>query len=189
VHSGLAVADERELSTERPTPAAGVDPFSLLAGRELDRAYRLAGLMLGNATDAEDVVSTAIEHAWTRRGQLRSPEAFRAWFDRILVNACRDLLRRRSRVRVVSLDPLPERAARDDPFRELLDRDEVSRALTGLAPDQRIVVILHYWAGLSLDAIAARVGARPGTVRSRLNRALTVLRASDELSQEPGAGR
>ena len=177
----LAAAGEGVLGTD-VTRSRAVDPFSLLAGRELDRAYRLAGLLLGNAAEAEDAVSTAIEHAWTRRGQLRDPESFRAWFDRILVNVCRDRLRRRSRVRVISLEPLPERPGPGDPFATLLERDAVGRALAGLVADQRAVIVLHYWAGLSLDEIAVRVGAPPGTVRSRLNRALAVLRASEELA-------
>src|SRR3954470_560785 len=73
------------------------DLFVRLTRSELDRAYRLAGLILGNAADAEDAVGDAIERAWSHADELREPDRFQAWFDRIVVNACRDRIRRRGR--------------------------------------------------------------------------------------------
>ncbi len=145
--------------------------FLRLARHGLDRAYRLAGLLLADRTEAEDAVQDALVRAWHRRATLRDPAGFAAWFDRILVNGCRDRLRRRRRVRFVELEVARDAAIRD-PFDLFLDRDEATRALAILDRDQRIVVILHYWADLTLDAVAERTGWPVGTVKSRLHHAL-----------------
>ena len=149
--------------------------FIRLADRELDRAYRLAGLLLGNGGEAEDAVGDALERAWAQLDNLRDHDRFQAWFDRIVVNACRDVLRRRGRVRFVALEA-DSSARSPDPFRGVLDGDEALRAIAGLPPEEREVVILHFWADLTLDAVAERLGVPPGTARSRLHRALSRLR-------------
>lgn len=153
------------------------DRFIRMADRELDRAYRLAGLLLGNGGEAEDAVGDALERAWAQLDNLRDHDRFQAWFDRIVVNACRDVLRRRGRVRFVELEA-DSSARSPDPFRGVLDGDEALRAIAGLVPEEREVVILHFWADLTLDSVAERLGVPPGTARSRLHRALTRLRAT-----------
>lgn len=147
-----------------------------LAGRELDRVYRLAGLLLGNAAEAEDAVGDALERAWVALPRLRDPADFNAWFDRIVVNACRDRLRRRKKVRFIPIDPSHDRGPTDDPLRAVLERDEILSRLNVLHEDERAVVVLHYWADLTQDAVAERLGVPVGTVKSRLNRALRRMR-------------
>lgn len=145
-----------------------------LAERDLARAYRLAGLILGDASEAEEAVADAFEHALRHADELRDPDRFRAWFDRILANACRDRLRRRRGIRLIVMpDDVIDRA---DPFRHSLARDEALRAIATLEPDERIVVVLHFWADLTLDDIAGRLGWPSGTVRSRFYRGLERLR-------------
>ena len=162
----------------RTTPADDevTEGFLRVAGHELDRAYRLAGLILADRVEAQDAVQDALVWAWRMRSTLRNQAAFGTWFDRILVNGCRDRLRRRRQIRFVELEAAGDPASRD-PFRALLDRDEATRALATLDPDQRVVVILHYWAGLTLSEIAQRTGWPTGTVKSRLHRALKQLGA------------
>ena len=164
-----------------PGRATTEERFLRAAGSELDRAYRLAGLVLGNAHDAEDATQDALFRAWRSLGSLRDPDGFRPWFDRILVNVCRDRLRRRRRVRFIPLDGTVGIVQPGDPFRAVLDRDEVLGRLGSLDADERIVVVLHYWADLTLVAVAERLGWPIGTVKSRLHRALdTMARSSDE---------
>ncbi len=145
--------------------------FLQLVGGELDRAYRLAGLLLGDGRDAEDATQEALIRAWNGLAALRDPAMFRPWFDRILVNICRDRLRRTARVRFLPLDA-GIGAVSADPFRDLLARDEALRALDALDADERTVVVLHFWADLSLADVADRTGWPIGTVKSRLHRAL-----------------
>jgi len=128
--------------------------------------------------------------AWRGVSALRDPEAFQAWFDRILVNVCRDRLRRRTRIRFIALDEATTSEQAGDPFRAVLDRDEIFRTLAVLDDDERLVVILHFWADLTLAAIAERVGWPVGTVKSRLHRALARLagRLDGDAAAAKGSG-
>jgi RNA polymerase sigma-70 factor (ECF subfamily) len=114
--------------------------------------------------------------AWRSSSSLRDPSGFQAWFDRILVNVCRDRLRVRRRVRLIPIDGALELEATRDPFRSIADRDQVLRVMATLDDDLRILIFLHYWADLTLDAVAARMGWPVGTVKSRLHRALAAMR-------------
>lgn len=161
-------------------------PFARLADRELDRAYRLAGLLLGNQVDAEDATQDALLRAWSAATSLRNPDDFQAWFDRILVNVCRDRLRRRRLVQFVPIDDDFARRPTPDPFADVLADDELTRAMIGLDDDLRTAIVLRYWADLTVDEIARRTGARPGTIKSRLHRALGLMRGhiGDRATQE-----
>jgi RNA polymerase sigma-70 factor (ECF subfamily) len=167
---------------ERPTAVDAQAAFSADVERELDRAYRLAGLILGGASDAEDVVQDAVLVAWRSYRSLHDPDKFRAWFDRIVVNICRDRLRRRRIVRFVPIDG--DAAARNDPFAAVLARDAVLRHLDVLGPDERPIVVLHYWADLALEDVALRLEIPVGTVKSRLHRALERMRAAAAAAEE-----
>lgn len=156
--------------------AAKAERFLQLANGELDRAYRLAGLILGDSQEAQDATQDALLRAWRSAGSVREASAFQAWFDRILVNVCRDRLRRRGRVRLIAIDDAPPIGLARDPFRSFHDQDEVTRAMAMLEPDERVVLVLHYWADLTLEAVAARTGWPVGTVKSRLHRGLDLVR-------------
>lgn len=167
MHSSANVAGQGDMDDRFP-----------MTHERVNRAYRLAGLLLGNQDEAEDATQEALVRAWQRRGSVRNAEAWSAWFDRILVNICRDHMRARGRVKFLTSDvDLPARMGSDS-FREVLDRDAVLRAVQSLDEECRIVVILHYWDDLTLPMIAARTGWRLGTVKSRLHRALEALRSS-----------
>lgn len=154
------------------------EAFAGLIQTELDRAYRLAGLLLGRDGDAEDVTHDAVLRAWAAAGSLRDPDRFQPWFDRIVVNACRDRLRRNRRIRFVPLDAASDLGGSDDPFVRLIDADAMLAAISRLDFDLKAVVILRFWADLTVDQIAARVQAPPGTVKSRLHRGLAQLRTA-----------
>ncbi len=106
---GMAI-DEREagLSAVELPGDERATAFASLADRHLSRAYRLAVVVLGSELEAQDAVQDAAVAAWDRFVDLRDHSRFDAWFDRILVNGCRDRLRRRGRVRLVDLGGMPE---------------------------------------------------------------------------------
>lgn len=173
-------AREQALSLE----AEGPNSVVRLIEHGLDRAYRLAGLTLGDASEAEDAVGDTIEAAFRHARDLRDPARFEAWFDRILLNRCRDRLRRRTRVRFIPMSG--DVVERHDPFGEVLAREEAVRGLRELPADERVVVVLHFWADLTLAEVALRTGWPLGTVKSRLHRALERLRETS--TREVGDG-
>ncbi len=148
----------------------------------LAAGYRLASVILGNPSDAEDATQDALERAWRSRNRLREPEHFDAWFQRIVVNACRDRLRRRRAG--PQFTPISEasssRIHAADPASGSAERAALSSALDQLNPDQRIVVAMRFFLDLEVDEIARRLGTRPGTVKSRLHRGLNQLRRAWE---------
>ena len=151
--------------------------FEAFAARKLDASYRIATLILGDPTDAEDATHDAFVAAWRDWATLRDREKVDAWFGRILVHRCRDLLRRRKRRPVVDVSAeLLDLPARGDLSLEAADREAIGRGFASLEADQRICLVLRYYADLSVRQIAEQTGVPEGTVKSRLHRALRELR-------------
>jgi RNA polymerase sigma-70 factor (ECF subfamily) len=158
--------------------------FSTVIGRELPSAYRVAGYILGDATEAQDAVQEAMERAWTNWPKLRNRESAKPWFWRILTNVCRTRLSSRKRSPIRDLAEGEEVADPADPFRSSLLRDSVGRAISHLSPDHRIVVVLRFWGQLSMPEIADRLGIPEGTAKSRQHYALETLRRALERDEE-----
>jgi RNA polymerase sigma-70 factor (ECF subfamily) len=152
--------------------------FARLADRELDRAYRLAAVILGDSAEAQDATHDAVVAAWRRSGSLHDPDRFEPWFTRILVNTCRDRMRRRRRQPAVEIDLARDIGAARDAYADVDDRLALDGAFDSLSPDHRVVVVLRFYADLSIDEIAERVGAPAGTVKSRLHHATRRLHAA-----------
>jgi len=165
--------------TEAAVPISRSEAFRDLAQRHLGGGYRLARAILGDAYEAEDATHDAFLTAWRKWDTLRDVSRFGPWFDRILVNTCRNRLRTRRRHPVQDLSRELEQngAAATD---RTDDRDQIGRALATLNPDQRIVVVLRYYLDLGLDEIAERLDIPPGTARSRLHYALEALHRAIE---------
>lgn len=162
--------------------------FERLTQGRLERAYRLASVLLRDPSEAEDAVHDAALQAWARWDELRDRERFDAWFDRILVNRCRERLRRRRpNLRLVA--DSPERPGADG-LAGIAERDALRGVLATLDADHRIVVVLRFIEDLSVAAIAERTGEREGTVKSRLHYALRQLRAAFDAAEcLPGGHR
>ncbi len=157
----------------------GLDVGDLVVAR-LGDSYRLARAILLDDSEAEDAVQEASLSAWRRRTSLRDADRFDAWFDRILVNQCRDQLRKRRRAVKVGSPPVGFEIAAASP--ETGTDPELDRALDALDVDHRIVVVMRYWHDRTVEDIADRVGIPSGTVKSRLHHALGHLRATLEAS-------
>jgi RNA polymerase sigma factor (sigma-70 family) len=84
--------------TETEAGPGASDSYVSAARANLDDAYRLAGYLLGDATEAQDVVQEALVKAWRNWAGLRDVGAFRPWFKRIVINCCNDRLKRRRRL-------------------------------------------------------------------------------------------
>jgi RNA polymerase sigma factor (sigma-70 family) len=158
------------------------DAFSELARLTIRRLLAIARLILRDDGRAEDATQEALVAAWTNLGALRDPDRFEAWLHRLLVNACYREAGRTKRMgsiesRVGSL-PMPEASDANDFASDLAGRDQLERGFRRLDTDQRTILVLHYYLGLSLDEAAQVLGIPPGTVRSRLHRAIGAMRAA-----------
>jgi len=154
------------------------DAFAELAGAAISRLDGAAWLMLRDAEQAKDAVQNALVRAWRDLPMLRDPDRFDAWLHRLVVHACIDEARRTRRHRVdVALTEL-DTPSSTDPVSAVLDRDQLERGFLRLDPEMRAVIVLHHYFDLPLPAVAATLGIPVGTAKSRLHRALGLMRAA-----------
>ena len=157
------------------------EAFRHLVERYKDVLFGTAVLMTGNRAVAEEQVQEALLSAWRGIRGFRQGSPFKPWLLRILVNAVLSQQRRRT-LSTVHLDGnMPEEPAATeiDPastLDALESRMELRSAISGLSPDHRQVIALRYFADLTVPEVARALGVREGTVKSRLHRALAVLR-------------
>jgi RNA polymerase sigma-70 factor, ECF subfamily len=171
-----AVPTPTRIDLVRQASAGDRDAFERLVGTSVDRSFRTARAILGSDADARDATQDAYISTWRDLPNLRNPEHFDAWFRQILVNACRALMRRRMKVREISLDgtidrQLPEAAISD----QVGDADMLARAFDRLDADKRAVLVLHYLEHEPLAAIAATLGVPVGTLKWRMSEARAAL--------------
>jgi RNA polymerase sigma-70 factor (ECF subfamily) len=152
------------------------EAFETLATRVVRRLYTAANAILREPDLADDAVQRTLIDVWRNLRALRDPDAFDAWAHRILVHRCYSAARDRRRhaeVRNIDLDP-----AVASHERRVETLDAIERAFRRLTPDQRAVLVLHHRLGFNDAEAGAILGIPEGTVKSRLNRAHTSLRAS-----------
>ncbi len=161
--------------------------FVRLADQHLERAYRLARAILRDPAEAQDATHDAFVQAWQSWETLRDRSRFEPWFDRILVNTCRNRLRSRRRL---ATDISAEVAlATGDHAGHAEDRHVIGAAIESLSPDHQVVVALRFYRDLTVDDIATRPGVPAGTVRSRLHYALKRLHETIEPAGSEGTVR
>ena len=154
------------------------DAFTTLLDARLARLDAAARLILRDPELARDAVQEGCIRAWRDLPGLRDPERFDAWFHRLIVNACLDLVRRRKRrVIEVELTPLDMPSATDTAG-SIADRQVLHEALARLDPGHRAVVALHYLLGMTLPDVAASLQIPLGTAKSRLHYALAAMRTT-----------
>jgi RNA polymerase sigma factor (sigma-70 family) len=160
--------------------------FGELADRHAPRLTALAGRLLGDAVEAEDLTQETLLQAYLGLGRLRDPERFSSWIYGIAVNLAKMRLRSRRNGALPALGAtrLAALVAANPSPAEVVEAREVwslvASAVNVLPAAQRRAVLLHYVDGLSCEEIAALLGEPAGTVRVRLHRARARLR--DRLS-------
>lgn len=142
------------------------------------RLYRTALMYLGSEHAALDAVDEAVYRAFRSYKKLRDEHFFETWLTRILINCCKDELKRRARE--IPVDVLPEVS------QEQLDALPLKQAVAALPEELRSVIILRYFTGLTLEETAAALDIPRGTVSTRQKRALELLRL--DLSEERKVG-
>ncbi len=146
-----------------------------------DRVYRLAFRLAGNRADAEDLTQETFVRVFRSLTEY-TPGTFEGWLHRITTNLFLDMVRRRQRIR---FDALPEdagdrlaskEAGPEQAFDEMNLDPEIQQALDALPADFRVAVVLCDLEQLSYEEIAATLGIKVGTVRSRIHRGRVLLR-------------
>ena len=158
-----------------------LDAFETIVRARMDAVYRLTSAILGDEADASDAAQETFVLAWREMSQLREPEKFEAWLQRVAVNAARMTLRARGRRRVREIpssqvDALAGRAATDDDVGA--DAARLDAALVGLPVDQRAILVLHHLDGRPLAELATILEIPVGTAKSRLFAARRALEAA-----------
>jgi RNA polymerase sigma-70 factor (ECF subfamily) len=144
--------------------------------------YRLAYRLSGNAQDAEDLTQETFIRVFRSLSNYQ-PGTFEGWLHRITTNLFLDMVRRRQRIRFEALPEDTERLRGTEPSPEQVYSDthldpEIQAALDALPPEFRVAVVLCDIEGLSYEEIAATLGIKLGTVRSRIHRGRVQLRAA-----------
>ena len=159
--------------------AGDASAFRLIVDEYGPVLYRAAVMLTRDPSAAEDIVQDTFVKAWNAIGSFSAGTNTKAWLTRILVNHVNGL-RRKKALNLTRLIPgLTERTAQDTPESLYLESElskEMFAMLDVLRRDERTVIVLHYYVEMSLAEVAEATGWRPGTVRSRLSRALGKLR-------------
>jgi RNA polymerase sigma-70 factor, ECF subfamily len=163
-------------------PLAGAAPtegFAELYERTFPRVYAYVASLLRDRSAAEDVTAQAFERAYHKRRSYRPARgSMDAWLFGIARNAALDELRRRRRVATLPVEPSDDSATAlaPDAVEGALQRSVLRAAISSLAPRDRELVALKFFAGLSNAEIASVLEVSPSNAGTMLHRAVQKLR-------------
>jgi RNA polymerase sigma-70 factor (ECF subfamily) len=153
------------------------DAYGPLVVRYRLRFGRYAFHLLGNESDAEEVLQEAFFRAYRSLERCREPERFGSWLFSIVVNCCRTAAVRRARQSALHLSL--DRAEPDglaEPADSAISQEEIHRALAALVPEQREAFLLKYVEELSYEDMKELTGAGESALKMRVKRACARLR-------------
>jgi RNA polymerase sigma-70 factor, ECF subfamily len=160
--------------------------FATLVRRHERRVYNLAYRMLGRAEDSKEATQEALLSCFRHLHRFRGDAAFTTWLHRIAVNACYDLMRKRTPQPVEDVE-LFERIPASDHADSTAAAIDVQRALVKVPLEFRAVLVMHDVQGFPYEEIADALGIPLGTVKSRLHRGRMAL--ARQMSGEPEGAR
>jgi RNA polymerase sigma factor (sigma-70 family) len=179
-------SDEAHAAAEETTllsraRAGDLQAFGVLVRRHQRAALRTAFAVGGSESEAEDVTQEAFVKAFRALPRFREGAPLRPWLMRIVANEARNRRRGRGRrqhltARVAAMTPTAGRSAEEVAL-GAVSADRLRAAVARLNDRDRTVIALRYFAGLSEAETANALDVAPGTVKSRLSRALDRLRA------------
>jgi RNA polymerase sigma-70 factor (ECF subfamily) len=149
--------------------------FHALVDRHADRLYRLAASLVGNTTDAEDVLQLAFAGAYAGLSQFQARSSVKTWLTRILILQAAKW-RRERRPASVEISAHDASASGEGHAGAVQIRLDMQAAMKQLSPEFREVLTLREFEGLGYQEIADLLDIPRGTVESRLHRARADLR-------------
>ena len=156
------------------------DAFVRLVTAHNRELLRAAWLLTGNWASAEDLLQTTLTKVWQNWDKVTKADEPLAYVRRILVNTHLKLASRRWRAELPYAEP-PDLPAQDGMTGSDL-RAALAKALAGLPPRQRAVVVLRYLCDLSEAQTAETLGCSIGTVKGQASRAMAILRTEPALA-------
>jgi RNA polymerase sigma-70 factor (ECF subfamily) len=164
--------------------AGETSAFDILVARWEDRIRGAAYRVLGSEDEARDVAQEAFLKAYRGLAAFKQEARFSSWLYQIALNLCRDRLRRRKTRATVSLEELGEtgpvmvetQPSAHERLQQLDLARTVRRAIEALPEEQREVVVLKEYQGLTFLEIAQALEVPVSTVKTRLYRGLGQLR-------------
>lgn len=135
-----------------------------------DTVRRICMLHLKNHADTEDIFQTVFLKYLLSSKEFETPEHEKAWFIRVTVNACQDLLKSFFRSHTVSMEELLDQPSLPQQDHEVLE------AVLSLPVRYKDAVYLHYYEGYTAPEIAKILGKNVNTIYTLLNRARQLLR-------------
>ena len=152
------------------------DEFAEFVGRHQAGLYRFAVVLMGSASDGEDLLQTVLAKTyarWSRSGVAQSPVAY---VRRALVNGANSARFRSSKRHEQLVESLPESAG-PGVEQDVLLRNALNKSLQQLSRQQRTVIALRFLADQSEAQVASHLGCSVGTVKAQASRGLARLRA------------
>ncbi|MCG7410469.1 sigma-70 family RNA polymerase sigma factor [Paenibacillus sp. ACRRX] len=150
------------------------DCFAIAVEQVQDRSYRIAYSYLHDEAASMDAVCDAVEKAFIHIGKLREPEKFATWFTQIVINQCKMQLRKRQPI-IYTDDDDSLGFAEVPPSDDLMD---LHALMDQLPPMTRTLIQLKYVQGYTLDEIAEMTELPPGTVRTKIYKAVKQIKLS-----------
>lgn len=153
------------------------DAFTELMEMNMQSMYKTAWVYLKNDMDIADAIQDTILACFENMDTLRNPKYFKTWMTRVLINKCKDIIRKRQYfedIEVVTIEGKLDQQFERCEWKELLDSIEEKYS---------IVILMHYYDGLSAKEIGKVLGLNTNTVLTRLRRGRQLLRKELEVSE------
>ncbi|MBN4925534.1 sigma-70 family RNA polymerase sigma factor [Hoyosella rhizosphaerae] len=143
--------------------------FGQLVSQHRNQIWAVCFRITGNKCDAEDAMQNALIAAWQNLEKFRGDARFGTWLQRIASNAALTIVRSRKDTEFdhTEIDLADTTRRHDD---QIADRDLINQALQQLTEDNRTILVLREYSGLSYTEIADHLGVTTDTVKARLKR-------------------
>ncbi|MGD6793279.1 RNA polymerase sigma factor [Metabacillus indicus] len=154
--------------------------FLLVMKQHKEQLYRTAYLYLKNENDAIEAVQEVTYRAYKSLKKVKEPSYFTTYLIRIMMNYCHDQLKRQKKVK------LDEKLASSGTAADSLHSVEIQEALCSLSEKYQNVIVMKYFQDLKIKEIADQINCPESTVKTRLKKALSLLRK--QLEDNGGGG-
>lgn len=141
-----------------------ITEFREFYDRQVKRVYRLAMVLMGNISDAEDVTQTVFLKAWEKKPDFRDSDHEIAWILTTTRNQCKDIHKSFYRRKRTDLENAPEPQV----ILETQMDSEIWEALQSLTEKYRMVLYLYYYEGYSVRELSVILGRRESTLQTQL---------------------